>query len=201
MEAELFCFSSETATHRLILLHGWGADAEDLLPFGMSLVKDLDVEVELISLNAPNKFENGGGRNWYNLFPADWAEAHKAMNALEVRLRNLDISKIPLEKTVLLGFSQGGAMAVATGVNLPLAGLVGCSSYPHPNFMPPEITPPIYLTHGRNDNVVPLEAGMKLLEIFTKNKAHIDFNTFEGGHEIPQKLYGDIRIFLKKCLT
>ena len=30
MEEEVFCFPSEIAKYRLVVLHGWGADAEDL---------------------------------------------------------------------------------------------------------------------------------------------------------------------------
>ncbi len=200
MEEELFCVSSETASHRMILLHGWGADAEDLIPLGQSLINQLDKDVELISFNAPYKLENGCGRNWYSLFPADWIQANNAINELKVRLQKLDLSRIPFEKTVLLGFSQGGAMALATGVSFPFAGLVGCSAYPHPDFVPPVSAPPIFLTHGKDDNIVPLEASMRFVEIFTNHGGNIELHTFEGGHEIPKKLYGEIKLFLQKCL-
>ncbi len=200
MELELVGFPSPNASHRLIVLHGWGANAEDLFPLGQILVNDLEIEMELISLNAPHQVQNGFGRQWYNLFPADWTEAEKAINELENRLLKLDLSKIPFEKTVLLGFSQGGAMALSTGVRLPLAGLVGCSSYPHPGFLPPASTPPILLTHGTNDNVVPLNAALELLEIFNQKGTEIELKKFEGAHEIPQKVYSEISSFLEKCL-
>ena len=43
---EDFCFPSKMATHRLILLHGWGADAKDLFPLGKNLLKGIEKEVE-----------------------------------------------------------------------------------------------------------------------------------------------------------
>ena len=148
MEKELFCVPSENASHRLILLHGWGADAEDLIPLGHSLLKEIDKNVELISLRAPQIHPQGLGRQWYKLSPVDWIDAQKAENLLNVRLRAISNEQIPLEKTVLLGFSQGGAMALSAGVYLPLAGLIGCSSYPHPSFEPPRESPPVFLALG-----------------------------------------------------
>ena len=84
MEEELFCFPSETATHRLILLHGWGADAEDLMSLGKDLVNSLeDFEVELVSLRAPQMHPEGIGRQWYGLFPAEWDQASEAVQSLK----------------------------------------------------------------------------------------------------------------------
>ena len=36
---ELISLNSEFATNRLVLLHGWGADANDLLPVGKLLTE------------------------------------------------------------------------------------------------------------------------------------------------------------------
>ena len=49
MEEELICFPSESATHRLILLHGWGADAEDLIFLGKHLMANQEHSIELVS--------------------------------------------------------------------------------------------------------------------------------------------------------
>jgi hypothetical protein len=43
---------------------------------------------------------------------------------------------------VLFGFSQGGAMALDSGCALPIAGLISCSGYPHPNLGSPTATSP-----------------------------------------------------------
>ena len=199
MENEFFCVPSPNARHRLILLHGWGADCNALLALGHNLIQGIGRGVDFISMNAPNHLEDGGGRLWYKLFPPDWDEANQARDGLLLRLENLDLSQIPFEKTVMLGFSQGGAMALASGAKLPLAGLVGCSAYPHPEFITPSSTPSILLTHGRNDQIVPLDASKKLFEIFDLNRSDIELSIFVGGHEIPQEAYIKIRNFLEKC--
>ena len=200
MEEELFWFPSEIATHRLILLHGWGADAEDLIPLGKSLITGIEQNIELISLRAPENHPQGIGKQWYELFPADWDESVKAVFALDDRIKKLSSEKMPLEKTVLMGFSQGGAMALSTGAHMPLAGLVGCSSYPHPDFAPPRNSPPVFLTHGSLDTVVPINASKKLLQLFKeKSEAYSFLRIFKGGHEINHEIYTDIQLFLRKC--
>ncbi len=200
MEEELFCFPPETATHRLILLHGWGADAEDLMPLGEYLVNSLEgVQIELISLRAPQSHPEGIGRQWYGLFPAEWEEAIESVHSLRRRLQGLVSTQVPLERTLLLGFSQGGAMAIDAGITLPLAGIVGCSAYPHPGFRPPVSFPPVLLTHGTQDSIVPISASEKLLELFNRSDSALEIYPFEGGHEISQKVHGPIKEFIEGC--
>ena len=50
---ELFLLNSESATKRLVLLHGWGADANDLVPVGKLLTEGLKDSFEIVSLSAP----------------------------------------------------------------------------------------------------------------------------------------------------
>ena len=53
MMTELISLNSESATNRLVLLHGWGADANDLLPVGNLLTEGLKDRFEIVSLSAP----------------------------------------------------------------------------------------------------------------------------------------------------
>ncbi len=50
---ELISLNSESATNRLVLLHGWGADANDLLPVGTLLTEAFKDRFEIVSLAAP----------------------------------------------------------------------------------------------------------------------------------------------------
>ena len=185
MNEELVCLNTTKASHRLVLLHGWGADANDLMPFGEMLTNGLEKKVEIISLQAPHLHPQGVGRQWYGLYPPDWSAVPFEVKNLRSRLKALAPNSIPLEKTVILGFSQGGAMALAVGCNLPVAGLIGCSAYPHPDWDIPSQIPPIFLTHGKNDEVVPLVAMEKIINILETNHSKVDFEVFDGTHEIP----------------
>ena len=73
MNNELVCLNTPDASHRLILLHGWGADAHDLVPIGKQLIEPISACVELVALQAPYQHPEGFGRQWYGLFPSDWA--------------------------------------------------------------------------------------------------------------------------------
>ena len=148
-------------THRLVLLHGWGANADDLIPIGKKLIGDIK-NVDLVALRAPDLHPSGFGRQWYGLFPADWSSVPEAVSNLQARLNTLPNPLITLQKTVLLGFSQGGAMALSAGCHLPFAGLVGCSSYPHQGWAPGENIKRVLLLHGKYDEIVPVGASEAL---------------------------------------
>ena len=101
MKKDFICLECENPTHRLILLHGWGADAEDLIPLAEELVKSLNVRFELIFFRAPEPKPDGIGRQWYGLFPADWSSVPGAIKNLKERFQKLDLIRIPLSKTFL----------------------------------------------------------------------------------------------------
>tara|TARA_Y100000385_G_scaffold242117_1_gene258914 strand:+ start:173 stop:796 length:624 start_codon:yes stop_codon:yes gene_type:complete len=200
MAADLICQPSAPARARLVLLHGWGADSGDLMPLGQSLAEAIATPLELVALQAPQLQTQGSGRQWYGLFPADWAAVPAAVEALKERINNLSSGEIPLEATVLLGFSQGGAMAVAAGCDLPLAGLIACSAYPHPNWQAPVIRPPVLLLHGRNDDVVPYSAAVALNNDLSQGDQTCDVFSFDNGHAIPVNAQAEMKKALKRWL-
>ena len=170
---------------RLVLLHGWGADAEDLLPLGDGLAALTSLPAECIGLQAPEPHPGGQGRQWYGLFPANWQAVPSATQQLRGRIEALDLETIPLSRTVLIGFSQGGAMALHVGCDMPLAGVISCSGYPHPGWQPPSTRPPVLLLHGLDDDIVPAAAAEKLMEVLKAGSNPCRLTTFAGGHTIP----------------
>ena len=185
--SELISLNSESATNRLVLLHGWGADAQDLVPVGKLLTEGFK-DFEIVSLSAPQSHPSGFGRQWYPLYPHKWEQIPKAVSDLEKRLNNFSLEKIPLEKTLLLGFSQGGAMALELATRINFAGVFAVSSYPHPEWQPKKDFSTIFICHGNIDQVVPKEASQKSFDILRKNGVKSDLYFFEGGHEITNDL-------------
>ena len=185
---ELISLNSESATNRLVLLHGWGADANDLLPVGKLVTEGLKDRFEIASLSAPQLHPGGSGRQWYPLYPHEWDQVPQAVLDLEKRLNNLSFRHIPLSKTLLLGFSQGGAMALELAVKNNFQGVFACSSYPHPDWKPSKGMPPIFLCHGNNDQVVPRAASERSFDILLKNRVKSELYFFNGGHEITSDL-------------
>ena len=185
---ERILLNSESATNRLVLLHGWGADANDLVPVGKLLTERLKHRFEIVSFSAPQPHPSGSGRQWYPLYPHKWEQVPKAVLDLEKRLNNLCFKHIPLNKTLLLGFSQGGAMALELATRNKFAGVFAFSSYPHPELKPLKNMPPVFLCHGNLDQVVPKAASQKSFDILLKNGIKSELYFFDGGHEITNNL-------------
>ena len=195
---ELISLNSESATNRLVLLHGWGADAQDLVPVGKLLTEGFKESFEIVSFSAPQPHPSGSGRQWYPLYPHEWEQVPSAVKTLEKRVNDLCFEKIPLEKTLLLGFSQGGAMALELATRKKFQGVFVLSSYPHPEWQPLKDMPPIFLCHGNMDQVVLKDASKKSFEILRSKGIKSDLYFFEGGNEINYELIAHCRGIIKE---
>jgi len=197
-ETDLIRLGPSEARRRLVLLHGWGADAHDLLDLAPLLVAP---EVSVVALQAPLPHPAGVGRQWYDLQQPNWPQLPAARQALLERLQELG-GEVPLPATVLLGFSQGAAMAldVATRTGLPLAAVIGCSGYPHPDGQPSSAPPApaqtILLTHGEQDPVVPYAASEELERQLTRAGHGVRRLGFRGGHTIDPLVLPALRQFV-----
>ena len=189
IDHEFVSISSQTATHRIILIHGWGADADDLLTLGKEIKEKLNLDFEVISLRAPGLHPSGQGRQWYGLYPHDWKGAEVEVNKLLGTLKKFDTAQISLGKTILLGFSQGAAMAIDAGFKLNLGLIVACSGYPHPTWVPGEKCSPFIISHGLFDDVVPIDASRIIYErVKSKSSEFCELLEFNGFHQIDSNL-------------
>jgi phospholipase/carboxylesterase len=198
-----------SADRRLVLLHGWGADADDLLDLAELVIPPaLAGTVNVVSLRAPQPHPLGMGRQWYPLLwqemlpePA-WEQVPAARQDLRGRLKQL-AGSVPLEHTALLGFSQGAAMALdaATGgeAPLPLAAVIGCSGYPHRDWQPRASATPVLLTHGREDPVVLLQHCNTLQQQLEQAGIAVTRQDFSGGHGIDPELFPLLQQFLAQA--
>ena len=196
---EFVSISSQSAKHRIVLLHGWGADADDLLSIGQEIIQISKVDFEVLSLRAPGLHPNNTGKQWYRLYPPDWNEAENEVKKLLLTLRKLDTLNIPLKKTILLGFSQGAAMAIDAGSQLDMGLIISCSGYPHPNWKPQQKCPPVLISHGLLDEVVPISASeIMYQEIKSISNNFCLFNNFDGSHQIDSNLIQYINLKIKE---
>ena len=198
MHHEYVSIGSQNSSHRIILLHGWGADTDDLLPVGKSIIHNSCFDFELISLAAPSFRPNDMGRQWYSLFPPDWNEAEIAVAKLLDTLNAFDKTKISLKKTVLLGFSQGGAMAIDAGLSLDLGLVISCSGYSHPKWEPIKNNP-VLLSHGLQDDVVPVKASREILKrLRNESNVNNELHEYNCSHTIHPDFIDVIRLKIKE---
>jgi phospholipase/carboxylesterase len=151
----------------VVLLHGYGADGNDL--FGLAEpVSEYLPDTVFRAPNAPEPCRvNPMGRQWFPIPQIDGsAEAEmresyiRACETLDAYLREaMEAEGVGPERTCLLGFSQGTMMALSVGPRRSpgLAGIVGFSG----RLIDPdglalaESRPPVLLVHGDRDEVVP----------------------------------------------
>lgn len=177
----------------LVGLHGWGANAQDLAglaPYlGLSHFQLAFPEAPLAHPQVPL------GRMWYSFpygydfrTPPDFSAQLDWQNSRQQLLAWLrsqpQATGIPLSRTVLAGFSQGGAMALDVGNLLPLAGQMILSGYQH-GPLPPAVTPrPVLMVHGQFDPVVPLPLAQQMHATLTAQGAAVQYHEPATGHEI-----------------
>jgi phospholipase/carboxylesterase len=182
-----------TADWHLVALHGWGANAADLA--GLAPYLKLP-HFAMTFPDAPYPHPQvQGGRMWYG-FPwgYDFRQPHDfeaqgdlqtSRQVLKDWLLNLaDTSEIPLEHTILAGFSQGGAMTMDIGSQIPLAGQIILSGYCHGRLHSPVTPRPVMMVHGTFDPVVPIENAYEAKDALEQQGQPVAFQSVAMGHEI-----------------
>jgi phospholipase/carboxylesterase len=193
LEALTYAAKDSSAAWQLVVLHGWGANAADLT--GLAPYLGLS-HWAMTFPNAPLQHPQvPGGRMWY-AFPwgYDFSQPYDfeqqpdlqaSRQSLKAWLIELSTStQIPLERTILAGFSQGGAMALDVGPHLPLAGQISLSGYAHGDIVPPVTPRPVMMVHGSVDPIVPIEKAYQARDQLEAQGQAIAFHEMAMGHEI-----------------
>ncbi|MBD2135918.1 alpha/beta hydrolase [Sphaerospermopsis sp. FACHB-1094] len=187
----------------IVTLHGWGANAQDVE--SLSSYFNLP-DCEFLFPNAPYPYPYSPvGRAWYDLQEETMYQGLEASRQLLIDwLQSLEsMTGVPLSRTVLSGFSQGGAMTLDVGLTLPLAGLVVMSGYPHPQLanLQKGNFPPTLIMHGTQDQVVPLSAATKAKAVAEALGVVVEYHEFVMGHEINLEMLEVLRKFVIKTIA
>lgn len=190
--------AKQPPTAVIVTLHGWGANAQGVA----SLIPYINLpECEFLLPNAPYPYPYADtGKAWYDLRTENMYDGLTESRQLLIDwLLSLESNTgVPLSRTILSGFSQGGAMTLDVGLTLPLAGLVVMSGYPHPAIakLQPSSFPPTLIMHGTRDEVVPLQAAIKSREVAQSLGVAVEYHEFEMGHEINLQMLEVLRTFV-----
>jgi phospholipase/carboxylesterase len=188
----------QTPKGLIVMLHGWGANAEDLA----SLVPYLNLpNYQFIFPNAPFPYPYSPiGRAWYDLRVENMYQGlPECREKLIDWIQSLEGSAgVPLSQTILSGFSQGAAMTLDVGLKLPVAGLVSMSGYLHDDIAKPTNSslPPTLIMHGTGDRVIPLQAAVKARETLESFSVTVQYQEFNAEHEINIEMLGILRNFI-----
>ena len=190
--------NSEKATYLLVMLHGWGANYQDFVPFAKVLNLP---DFGYIFPNAPfDHFQVPGGKAWYALEDKEFIGLNESKERLRDWLLSLEASTgVPLNRTVVAGFSQGGAMVLDVALSLPFAALCSFSGYLHyePKTQPNKVFSPTMIIHGRQDPVVPLDAAIKVKDELTKIGVSVKYQEFDMAHEIKDEAIALFKQFIQ----
>jgi len=151
------------ATHLVVLVHGYGADGQDLLGLANHW-QGLLPTVAFAAPNAPTRVPGSAGYQW---FPISRIDPHEMQKGVEVAGPQLDeyldgeLARLglPPENLALAGFSQGTMLSLHVGLRRKVrpAAIVGFSGL-LAGLPPAGEIPPVLLTHGDSDQVIPPQA-------------------------------------------
>lgn len=183
----------------IIFLHGWGANMNDLASlvtaFNLPQYQWLFPDAPLPHPQAPD------GKMWYDLSDQNYVGLTESRQLLQDWLISLpEKTGVPLSRTILGGFSQGGAMTMDIGLTLPLAGLVVMSGYLHTPPQPSDHIPNMIIFHGRLDPLVPVNMARQAHHIFSTMGASVKYHEFDMEHEINLEEVNLIRDFIVENL-
>jgi len=203
-------------TASVIWLHGLGADGNDFAPIvpALQLPK---TAIRFVFPHAPVQpvTINGGMRMraWYDI--ADGAirredesgvrASQKLIEALIAREKERGTSA---ERLVLAGFSQGGAIALQTGLRhrQRIAGVMALSTYlPIADKFADEASgenhdAPIFMAHGSYDPVIPLERAERSRDILQSLGYKIEWREYPMPHSVCPEEVADIGAWLSARL-
>jgi phospholipase/carboxylesterase len=165
---------SGKARRLVVLIHGYGADGNDLIELGRAWAPLLP-DTAFVAPHAPEPCAGAPtGRQWFALDLRDmgerWRGVTRAAPVLEAFLAaELARRNLPGSALALVGFSQGTMMALHVGLRRPetLAAIVGYSglfAMPEgPNAADQALAeirsrPPVLLAHGAQDDLIPAQA-------------------------------------------
>jgi phospholipase/carboxylesterase len=203
----------------VIWLHGLGADGHDFEPVVPALGLPRDARVRFVFPHAPMRpvTINGGYvmRAWYDIKTLDLdrmveeEDLETSRRQLEAWIRHEEALGVPCERIVVAGFSQGGAIALYSGLQFEkrLAGIVALSCYhPLPYLIRERSSKanaevPLFMAHGTYDPIVPLPLAEATVATLREQGYEPEWRTYPMPHSVSPEEIADIGRFLSDRLS
>ena len=206
------------AVASVVWMHGLGADGHDFASVPPQLGLPSDLPVRYVFPHAPKipVTINMGFvmPAWYDITSLDSrGQDEEGIERSAEQIRRLvereRSSGIPAEKIVLAGFSQGGAMALHTGLRYPetLAGIMVLSAY---LLLPDRLgqdaseanrKTPIFQAHGLHDPMVQLEYGQRTRAHLEDQGYDVEWHDYPMPHSVCPEEIHEIGRWLTRVLS
>ena len=190
----------------LLLLHGYGANEEDLL----GLVPHLDARLLCASARAPYALDFGGFA-WFNIeigsegVRFDFAEAEEPLVQVLALVEVLRRTHRPA-RIFIAGFSQGASMALAAALKRPrdFAGVIALSGLCCPEMLPQDVASvrglKVFMSHGRFDPVIPIAQARASRDLLVPLGLDLLDKEYDMPHAIAQPCLEDLASWLRARL-
>ncbi len=203
----------------VIWLHGLGADGHDFEPLVPELQLPATLPVRFVFPHAPVQAVtvNGGARMraWYDVYALDGVrrEDETGVRASQARVEALIAREkargIAAPRIVLAGFSQGGAIALQTGLRHAerLAGIMALSTYlPLASSVAKEASAanrdvPIFMAHGVYDDLIPLARAAASRDALLAAGYRVEWHEYRMQHAVCAEEIADIARWLRNVLS
>jgi len=190
----------------VFILHGLGANAEDLFP----LIEIMHLPPCRYILPDALMLAGEHGYSWYDLPTNSRTDVENSRDYLFKLIKRFSTEGEKPGKArplIMMGFSQGGVMSLEAGLNYPgrVEAIVSMSGYiwdPAKTFghaVAPHHTP-ILMTHGTEDGIVPEDLTQKTFTALKKAGYHPVLKEYPTGHHISADTINDVAQFLKKVI-
>ena len=208
-------------TATVIWMHGLGADGNDFAPMVPELRLGSAPAIRFVFPHAPMipvTINNGYVmRAWYDISYGDLEGKSRQADEKGVRASQAEIEKliarevargIRANKIVIAGFSQGGAIALHTGLRhaAPLAGIMALSTYlPAPHTLPAEAAAAnrdiaLFYAHGSDDQVIPIAMAETSRQTLSAARYAVDWHEYPMQHSVCLEEIRDISAWLQTVL-
>lgn len=199
----------DTARGAMLLLHGRGASAGDILTLAEELVRTGPVEHGFAFL-APQ----AAADTWYpHPFLAPSAQNEpwlsSALARVEELFQQVQTAGVPAERTLLVGFSQGACLALEYAARHPRryggvaglsGGLIGAEDEIGPIDGSLDGTT-VFLGCSDEDPHIPRSRVVQTAEIFSRASAHVILRLYpEMGHTVNQDELAAMRDMMRRAL-
>ncbi|MEJ1088612.1 alpha/beta fold hydrolase [Microbacterium sp. Mu-80] len=186
----------------LVLLHGYGADENDLFGLVPYLPEGIAVAAVAAPLTPPWPMP---GRSWYAIDSLDTRDAAGITTAAEALLAWLEGAAGASASVALLGFSQGAAVSLQALRLAPerIDAVVALSGYAAAGELPLDATlresrPPVFWGRGSHDDVIP-DALVAHTAQWLPDHSELSGRVYPGlTHSISEQELADVGVFLTK---